>query len=100
MESDFIPVPHQRVPVYLTRYDLYADFENERADHDINLGVTDLLWSGMSGFDIAHRLGVSYETVRKYLMKLVENDLLSKMPLTPAYFRGDGVQKVGEEQTS
>ena len=91
MESDFIPVPHQRVPVYLTRYDLYADFENERSQYDLNNAILRLLWNGISAFDIAHNLGVSYETVRKYLLKFVENDLLGKLPLTPAYFRGGGV---------
>ena len=97
IESDFIPVPKQKVAVYLTRYDLYADWENERSQHDLNNAILRLLWDGISAFDIAHNLGVSYDPVQKYLMKFVENDLLGKMPITPAYFRGGGVERVGEE---
>ena len=33
IESDFIPVPQQRVPVYLTRYNLYADAKTERSQY-------------------------------------------------------------------
>ena len=87
MESDFIPVPRQKVPVYLTRYDLYADAENDRVEHDINLGVTDLLWSGMSAFDIANRLGAPYQRVQKYLTRYLELGLIDAGPITPDYFR-------------
>jgi aminopeptidase-like protein len=87
MESDFIPVPRQKVPIYLTRYDLYADFETERADHDINLGVTDLLWSGTSAFDIAHQLGVPFQRVHMLLTRYLELGLIGAGPITPDYFR-------------
>lgn len=87
MESDFIPVPHQKVPIYQTRYDLYADFENDRAQHDINLGITDLLWSGLSAFDIASRLGAPYGMVHKYLTQYVELGLVGAGPITSQFAR-------------
>ena len=87
MESDFIPAPYQKVPIYLTRYDLYSDFETERADHDINLRVTDLLWSGTSAFDIAILLGVPYQRVHQLLSRYLELSLIGADPITPEYFR-------------
>jgi len=45
IESDFIPVPRQRVPVYLTRYDLYSDAIFESSDHRLNAAVLDSFWN-------------------------------------------------------
>ena len=87
IESDFIPQPRHGVPVYLTRYDLYADWEYERSQYDINIGVLELLWSGKSAFDIAKQVNAPYDAVRNYLEKLMEHDLIETAPLTPAYFR-------------
>ena len=36
LERDYIPRPRNRVPVYLTRFDLYSDWTHQRAQYDIN----------------------------------------------------------------
>ena len=87
IESDFIPVPRQRVPVYLTRYDLYSDAILESSDHRLNAAVLDSLWNEMCVFDIAEQVGADYGAVREYLLKFVEHGLLDTRPLTPQYFR-------------
>lgn len=87
LESDFIPHPRQKVPVYLTRYALYADWERERAQHDVNASIIDLLWSGLSVFDMAKRLDLPYEKVRQFVISFVEHRLLETSGVTPAYGR-------------
>jgi len=87
IESDFIPNPRQRVPVYLTRYNLYADWEKERSQYDHNAAIIELLWSDMSVFDIAKRVNVPYKKVWTYVNQFVEYDLIDDLPLTPRYFR-------------
>jgi len=86
-ESDFIPQPRQNVPPYLTRYNLYADWENERSRHDLNGKVMELLWSGISVFDIAGYLDVSYSEIRDYVAKFLEHGLIDALPLSPCYCR-------------
>ena len=87
IESDFIPAPKQRVPVYLTRFNLYADAQNDTTQYLLNASVLDALWSGKSVFDIAQQVGAPYSAVKDFLGKLVENDLLETNPMTPQYFR-------------
>jgi len=87
MESDFVPVPRQKVPVYLSRYALYADAIRERSQYYQNAAVLDSLWSGMSVFDIALQVGAPYSSVKDFLTKLVDLDLLGADPVTPEYFR-------------
>ena len=45
-ERDFIPQPQQRVPVYLSRFDLYSDWTYERGSYDDNLKIIDGMWAG------------------------------------------------------
>lgn len=86
-ESDFIPRPTQQVPPYLTRYNLYADWENERSQHDRNGLILQLLWGGMSVFDIATYLKIPFKETHRYVMQFVENKLIEQIPLSPEYFR-------------
>jgi len=87
MESDFIPVPTQRVPVYLSRYGLYSDFYNDTAQNGLDKTIINLLWSGLSVFDIAHRLNTPYEKVLAFVSQFAEHGLIDTAPLTPKYFR-------------
>lgn len=87
IESDFIPHPRQRVPVYLTRYNLYADWEKERSQYDQNAAIIELLWSGMSIFDITKHLRLDFRRAHDYVNRFTKHDLLHKLPLTPQYFR-------------
>ena len=87
LESDFIPQPVQRVPVYLTRFGMYADFMNEREQYRANEAIIHLLWSGMSVFEIASRVEAPYENVRAYVDQFVKHGLVEALPLTPEFFR-------------
>lgn len=87
MESDFIPSLRQRVPVWLTRYDLYADAHTDKTQHNLNATVLDAIESGWSVFDIAQQVEIPYDVVREYLRKFVDQGLMEALPLDPQYFR-------------
>lgn len=87
LERDFIPRPRFTTPVHLTRFGLYADWEWERAQHDVNNLILQLMWSGLSAYDIAFRVGQPPEKVAAYLGRFAEHGLIDTLPLTPEYFR-------------
>ena len=84
-ERDFIPQPQQRVPVYLSRFDLYSDWTYERGSYDDNLKIIDGMWSGLSVTDNALKIGVDVDYAHAYVKKLVEQDLVRKLPVSPKY---------------
>jgi aminopeptidase-like protein len=86
-ERDFIPQPKQKVPVYLTRYNLYADWERERELHEANRAIIDLMYAGVSVFDIAAKVGLPHKQVVDYIHRWKEHGLIEENPLTPEYFR-------------
>lgn len=87
LESDFIPKPRQRVPVYLTRFGLYADWEQQREDYEIRARILELFWKGWSIFDISRQLGLSYDRVRAFAGSFVEHHLVEEQAVTPEYAR-------------
>lgn len=89
-ESDFIPRPVHRVPVHLTRYNLYADHAYDKARFDLNSAIMDRLWSGKSVFDIAMEIDVTYDEALQYVERFAEHGLVERRPLTPEYFRLSG----------
>ena len=88
LEQDYVPRPRNRVPVYLTRFDLYADWTYERNRYDTNVLLMENLWSGLSVLDIALRHNLDLEYVHRYLDALVANGLLERDGVTPQYTRG------------
>lgn len=92
IERDFIPAPRQRVPVYLSRYNLYADYVNERSEYDVNAGILELLFDGVSAVDIAARLRVRPTRVLEYLRQFSQLGLLETRPTTPEYWRTSASQ--------
>lgn len=87
IESDFVPRPVQKVPVYLTRFNLYADAVRERTQHFSNSAIIELLWSGMSVFDISRTIDVEYKQVLQYVEGFVSNGLVERVALDPLYFK-------------
>jgi len=87
LERDYVPRLRHRVPVYLTRYDLYADWTYDRRRYDTIIVVLDNLWSGLSTLDIALKHDLDVEMVQGFVGKLVELDLVDPGPVTPAYTR-------------
>lgn len=89
VESDFIPIPSQRVPFYLTRFEMYADAVRERSQYLVNSSIMELLWSGMSVFDISNIIEIEYEQALGYVKGFVDNKLIDCEPLSPSYFRNN-----------
>lgn len=87
LEQDYIPRLRNRVPVYLTRFDLYSDWTNQRDQYDINILLLDNLWSGLSVLDIALKHNLDVDMVREYIQKFAENDLIDPIDITPEYSR-------------
>lgn len=89
LEADYIPCPRNRVPVYLSRFDLYADWTHQRDQYDLNTLLLDSMWSGLSVLDISLKHSVSVVDVLEYLNKFVAKDLIEARPVTPEYCRNN-----------
>lgn len=87
LEQDYIPRPRNRVPVYLTRFDLYADWTHQRDRYDLNTLLLDSMWSGRSVLDIALQHDLQFDIVHGYLQKFVEQGLIDAVAVTPDYTR-------------
>lgn len=87
LEKDFIPKPMNRVPIYLTRYNLYADWTSERKQYDINSIILDNLWTGLSLLDVCLKYDLDFDMALGYLTKLNELKLVEKSFVTPEYSR-------------
>lgn len=87
LEQDYIPRPRNRVPVYLTRFDLYEDWTHQREKYDLNTLLLDSMWSGLSVLDIALRHDIEFDLVQSYLGKFAELDLIDSASVTPDYSR-------------
>ena len=87
LERDYIPKPKQRVPVYLTRYGLYADWTYERSQYDINVLVVESMSSGLSVLDIALQHGLDPDAVRDYIDKFLAAGLIEDESVPPQYTR-------------
>ncbi len=87
LEADYIPRLINRVPVYLTRFDLYADWANEREQYDVNILLLDSMWSGLSVLDIALKHDLEADMVRNYIDKFAELNLIETETVTPDYSR-------------
>lgn len=75
LERDRVYQPQQRVPVYLTRYDLYADATRERQDFVRNRQILRGLNDGLSLTEIAVQTGVDFDDVCDYVDRLAAHDL-------------------------
>lgn len=87
LEADYIPKLKSRVPVYLSRYDLYADWTHEREAYDNNIRLLDRMNGEMSVIDLALQLGIDFDNAKSYVEKFAELDLIEKLQVTPDYSR-------------
>ena len=85
LEWDYIPEPVNRVPVYLSRYELYADWTYEKEQYDINTIIIDNIWSGLSVLDIALKFNIDIDFTRTYIDRFVTLGFVKTAPITPAY---------------
>lgn len=87
LEQDYIPRLRNRVPIYLTRFDLYSDWTYQRAQYDINTLLLDNMWSGLSVIDIALKHDLDVDMVQSFLRKFTEHELIDAVAVTPEYSR-------------
>jgi aminopeptidase-like protein len=87
LEWDYVPEPVNRVPVYLSRYELYADWTYHRDQYDINTILIDNLWSGLSVLDIALKFDIDVDFTRSYIDRFVDLGFVKPIPITPTYSR-------------
>lgn len=87
LETDYIPRLRNRVPVYLSRYDLYADWTHQREAYDNNIRLLDQMNGERSVLDLALQLEIDFEKAKSYIEKFAELDLIDKLPVTPDYSR-------------
>jgi aminopeptidase-like protein len=87
LEWDYIPEPINRVPVYLSRYELYSDWTYQRDQYDTNILLIDNLWSGLSVLDIALKFNIDVDFTKSYIDRFVTLGFVKPIPVTPAYTR-------------
>lgn len=85
LEDDYIPKPTHNVPIYLTRFDLYADWTYNRAQYDQNIILLDAMWEKISVFDISIKYGIEYNYVKSFYEKLFSTELIEKKPIISCY---------------
>jgi aminopeptidase-like protein len=85
VENDFIPSPLHRVPIYLSRFDLYKDWVYDRENHDLTLLLLDYLYSGLSVFDISCKLSIDFSYCLAFYNHLFKNKLITRNIIDPTY---------------
>jgi len=79
LETDSIPIPKYKGPVYLSRFNLYVDANLDRKAYD-NLEYIQILMDGSrTCFDIAHELDIDFFFVRDFCQQLIENNLVEQV---------------------
>lgn len=81
-ESDYVPVPLFRGPIYLSRYNLYIDPKLDRKGYDNIQNIQMLMDGKRSCFQIASLLGADFFFVKKFCDGLESNDLIKITPNT------------------
>jgi len=70
METDLVPEPRFKGPVYLSRYDLYIDPDRDVDGYNNLMNIQILMDGRLSCLDIARRLRISFFFVRDFCQKL------------------------------
>ena len=73
-------VPKKKIkgPIYLSRYNLYADAVDDYELHINNWNIMQHIGTGKSVYEIADQLSINFEDLYKYLEKIVDVGLLEK----------------------
>jgi len=82
MEKDYIPKKKIKGPIYLSRYNLYADAVDDYELHINNWNIMQHIGTGKSVYEIADQLSINFEDLYKYLEKIVDVGLLEKEVVT------------------
>ena len=84
-ENDYIPIPKYKVPIYLTRFNLYADWTTNRKQYDLNIILLESMWEELSVFDISVKYNLDLNMVNEYFGKLIKLKLIEKKLINPTY---------------
>lgn len=87
LERDYIPRPNNRVPIYLTKFNVYSDWTYERSMYDVNTKILDGIWTGLSVTDIALYNNLDVDYTHSYLAQLCKHGLIEKELVSPKYSR-------------
>jgi aminopeptidase-like protein len=85
LEEDYIPKAANKVPIYLTRFNLYSDWTHNRIQYDQNIILLDAIWEGISVFDISVKYNIEYNIVKLFYDKLISLKLIEKLPIDSFY---------------
>ena len=85
LEEDFIPKPVHKVPFYLTRFELYADWTYDRNNYDKNTILLDSMWEDLTVFDISIKYNLEYEYVKQFFNKLSNLGLIKEKQINSSY---------------
>lgn len=84
-ENDYIPIPKYKIPIYLTRFNLYADWTTNRKQYDLNIILLESMWEELSVFDISVKYNLDLKMVDEHFGKLIKLKLIEKKLITPSY---------------
>ncbi len=87
LENDYIPKATNRLPVYLSRFELYADWTYNRDQYDLNTLLMDSMWKGLSVLDIALTHDLNIEIVHNYYNNFLALNFLEQVTVSPEYSR-------------
>jgi len=87
IEDDYIPKPINRVPIYLSRFNIYKDWVHDRKNYDTTQQLLDHLYSGLSVFDISYKLKINFRYCLDFYNNLIKNNLITSVIVDPSYSR-------------
>jgi aminopeptidase-like protein len=79
VDRDFVPKRKFKGPVFLSRYGLWVDWHEGEDAKRLNRKLEQVIMyldGEMTAFDIAEKVGLSFEVVEAYLRRLHGNDLI------------------------
>lgn len=90
-EGDCIYQYVHNVPFHMSRFNLFADFDADRENFEINRKIVDSLDGETSLLDIALKIGASFSRVESYTRRMLECGLLKRDERLPLrYYRDAG----------
>jgi aminopeptidase-like protein len=82
-ETDYVPKPRFKGPIYLARYNIPVDFQPPPQDPETLNLLLSMMDGRLSCQDMAQRLGLDFFQVRDFCDHLVRLDLADKSPRLP-----------------
>ncbi len=78
MDQNYYPIAKVKGPIFLSRYNLWVDWRDDRELNAKQAAVLDYLHEHKSLLEIAYELDISYEQLKYWLDKFYDNGLIEK----------------------